>query len=50
MLKRKFRPVMGVIKKDVVIIGVGYSSGNKTFVISLLNLFIGVEITKKRKR
>lgn len=41
---------MGVIKKDVVIIGVGYSSGNKTFVISLLNLFIGVEITKKRKR
>ena len=41
---------MGVIKKDVVIAGAGYSSGSKTFIIVLVNLFIGLEITKKRKR
>jgi len=50
MLGVKIRPVMGVIRKDAIVVGAGYSSGNKTFVIVLLNLFIGLEFTKKRKR
>lgn len=50
MRNRKIKFIAGVIRKDRTLIGIGWSQATSSFLIVVLNLFIGIEVKRTFKR
>jgi hypothetical protein len=46
----KIRPIVGIFHRDFTIIGLGWSTVNKAFILTILSLYIGIEFKRKFNR
>lgn len=48
--KKKYKLTAGLIRQDLVLIGIGFSSVNSRWMISVLNLYVGLDVKRKIRR
>jgi hypothetical protein len=48
MSRKKIRAICGLITNDFTVIGLGWSSKDSSLIFVLLNLYIGLQFSRKR--